>query len=111
MEVNRLVNLLAGVAPIENTIATGLRVAAPGLTNLAQRRGLLAKVLVMNDIFVRGCSRLTRFVCTTLIVTSGFTVAAAQCDTPYAPPSTAMPAAQIELSLTQVVNCEEGIWP
>jgi len=108
MEVNRLVNRLGGVTSIEKTLAIELGVAAPSLTTLAHR-GFLFKASGVGDIFVRSRSRLTHFCASPL--TSGFVVAAACYDSPYAPPSTAMPAAQIALNLMQVSTCEESIWP
>jgi hypothetical protein len=111
MEVNHLVNLLEGVTTIEKTLAIGLGVAAPDLTTFAQRQRFPVTAFMVNDIFACSCPSLTRPVYASRIVTAGFTVAAACCDTPYASSSTAMPAAQIQLDLMQIGTCEESIWP
>ena len=109
MEVNRLVNRLGGVTSIEKTLAIGLGVAAPSLTTLAHRQGLRFRASMVGDTFVRSRSRLTHFCASPL--TSGFALAAACCDSPYASSSTAMPAAQIQLDLMQIGTYEESIWP
>ena len=96
MQVNRLVKLLAGATSNERTLARGQGVAS-SLTGLTQRRHFLVGTLTVNDILVCSCSSPTHFVFAPPIRVAGLTVAAACCDSPYAPPSLAMPAAQIQL--------------